>query len=79
VTKHWNTLKFPTMKTDFEMDVIVNETPGKRGPLGVVGIGEMTMVCTAPAVINAICTRAAQGSITWLRRRRIKAALAAKR
>jgi aldehyde oxidoreductase len=42
------------MKTAFDMDVIINETPRKRGPLGAVGIGEMTMVCTAPAVINAI-------------------------
>ena len=53
-TKDWNTFKFPTMKTAFDMDVIINETPRKRGPLGAVGIGEMTMVCTAPAVINAI-------------------------
>lgn len=54
-TKDWFTFKFPTMKTAFDMDVIINETPRAKGPLGAVGIGEMTMVCTAPAVINAIC------------------------
>jgi len=54
VTKDWFTFKFPTMKTAFDMDVIVRETPRAKGPLGAVGIGEMTMVCTAPAVINAI-------------------------
>ena len=32
-TKDWNTFKFPTMKTAFDMDVIINETPRKRGPL----------------------------------------------
>lgn len=53
-TKDWITFKFPTMKTAFDMDVIINETPRAKGPLGAVGIGEMTMVCTAPAVINAI-------------------------
>jgi len=37
------------------MDVIITETPRAKGPLGAVGIGEMAMVCTAPAVINAIC------------------------
>lgn len=36
------------------MDVIIKETPRIKGPLGATGIGEMTMVSTAPAVINAI-------------------------
>ncbi len=53
-TNDWSTFKFPTMKTAFDMDVIINETPRAKGPLGAVGIGEMTMVCTAPAIINAI-------------------------
>jgi aldehyde oxidoreductase len=53
-TKDWFTFKFPTMKTAFDMDVIINQTPRIKGPLGATGIGEMTMVCTAPAVINAI-------------------------
>jgi aldehyde oxidoreductase len=42
------------MKTVFDMDVIIRETPRNKGPLGATGVGEMTMVCTAPAVINAI-------------------------
>lgn len=54
VTKDWFTFKFPTMKTAFDMDVIIRETPRVKGPLGATGVGEMTMVCTAPAVINAI-------------------------
>jgi aldehyde oxidoreductase len=53
-TKDWGTFKFPTMKTAFDMDVIINETPRVKGPLGATGVGEMTMVPTAPAVINAI-------------------------
>ena len=53
-TKDWVTFKFPTTKTAFEMESIIRETPRVRGPLGATGVGEMTMVCTAPAVINAI-------------------------
>jgi aldehyde oxidoreductase len=54
-TKDWVTFKFPTMKTAFEVEVITpRETPRKRGTLGATGIGEMTMVSTAPAVLNAI-------------------------
>ncbi|MCX5815177.1 MAG: molybdopterin-dependent oxidoreductase [Proteobacteria bacterium] len=53
-TKDWFTFKFPTMKTAFDMDVIINQTPRRKGPLGATGVGEMTMVCTAPAVTNAI-------------------------
>ncbi len=53
-TKDWVTFKFPTMKTAFDMEVITRETPREKGPLGAIGIGEMTMVNTAPAVINAI-------------------------
>jgi aldehyde oxidoreductase len=54
-TKDWVTFKFPTMKTSFDMEVITPlETPRTKGTLGSTGIGEMTMVSTAPAVINAI-------------------------
>lgn len=53
-TKDWHTFKFPTMKTSFPTDVIIRETPRTKGPLGATGIGEMTMVSTAPAIINAI-------------------------
>ncbi len=54
-TKDWVTFKYPTMKTAFDMEVITpRETPRTRGTFGGTGIGEMTMVSTAPAVINAI-------------------------
>jgi aldehyde oxidoreductase len=53
-TKDWVTFKFPTMATTFDMEVIVRETPRIRGTLGATGVGEMTMVPTAPAVISAI-------------------------
>ena len=36
------------------MEVIIRETPRPHGTLGRTGVGEMTMVPTAPAVINAI-------------------------
>ncbi len=54
-TKDWKTFKFPTFKTCFDMEIIPPlETPRKKGALGSIGVGEMTMVSTAPAVINAI-------------------------
>jgi aldehyde oxidoreductase len=53
-TKDWVTFKFPTVKTAFDVKVITCETPRVNGPLGATGIGEMTMVSTAPAVTNAI-------------------------
>ena len=53
-TTDWRTFKFPTLKTAFDMEVVVRETPRIRGTLGATGVGEMSMVATAPAVINAI-------------------------
>jgi aldehyde oxidoreductase len=53
-TKDWVTFKYPTAETSFDVDYIIRETPRVRGPLGMTGIGEMTMTSTAPAVINAI-------------------------
>ncbi|MEE8348656.1 MAG: molybdopterin cofactor-binding domain-containing protein [Acidobacteriota bacterium] len=53
-SRDYATFKFPTMKTSFDMEVIIRETPRVRGTLGSTGVGEMTMVPTAPAVINAI-------------------------
>lgn len=53
-TKDWVTFKFPTMRTSFDMQTVVCQTPRKYGPRGAVGVGEMTMVPTAPAVMNAI-------------------------
>jgi aldehyde oxidoreductase len=53
-TKDWRTFKFPTIETSFEVEFIKCETTRIRGTLGSTGIGEMTMVSTAPAIINAI-------------------------
>ncbi|MBI5592852.1 MAG: molybdopterin-dependent oxidoreductase [Deltaproteobacteria bacterium] len=53
-TKDWVTFKFPTIRNSFEMQTIIRETPRPKGPLGATGVGEMCMVPTAPAVINAI-------------------------
>jgi aldehyde oxidoreductase len=46
--------KFPTIGLSFDTEIVTLETPRRNGPLGATGIGEMTMVSTAPAVINAI-------------------------
>jgi aldehyde oxidoreductase len=53
-TKDWLTFKFPTINESFEVEFIKREAPRPRGTLGSTGIGEMTMVSTAPAVTNAI-------------------------
>ncbi|MGD0794801.1 MAG: molybdopterin cofactor-binding domain-containing protein [Dehalococcoidales bacterium] len=53
-TKDWITFKFPTIENSFEVEFIKRETPRIRGTLGSTGIGEMTMVSTAPAITNAI-------------------------
>ena len=53
-THDWVTFKFPTIQQNFEMETILVETPRAKGPLGATGIGEMCMVPTMPAVINAI-------------------------
>jgi aldehyde oxidoreductase len=54
ITKDWITFHFPTITTVCEMEHIVRETPRVKGTLGATGVGEMTMVPTAPAVTNAI-------------------------
>ena len=53
-TKDWISFKFPTIKNSFEMEVHTVQTPREGAPLGSTGVGEMTMVSTAPAVTNAI-------------------------
>ena len=77
-TKDWATFKFPTMKTAFDMETVLLQTPRNRGTNGAVGVGEMTMVPTAPAVINAIHNACG----VWVTRlpavpEKVKAALAA--
>lgn len=46
--------KFPTIQNSFDSEIILLETPRENGPLGAIGVGEMAMNSTAPAVINAI-------------------------
>jgi aldehyde oxidoreductase len=53
-TKDWLTLKFPTIQQNFEMETILVETPRAKGALGATGVGEMCLLPTVPAVINAI-------------------------
>lgn len=53
-TLDWLTFKFPTIRDSFPMEILIRQTPRIRGPMGATGIGEMCMVPTAPAVINAI-------------------------
>ena len=53
-TRDWKTFKFPNIRDTFDMEIIIRQTPRPKGPLGATGVGEMCMVPTAPAVINAI-------------------------
>jgi len=53
-TTDYMTFRFPSIMNSFDYEIVVRETPRSKGPLGATGIGEMTMVPTAPAVINAI-------------------------
>lgn len=53
-TTDYVSFKFPTIKNMFEVAIINPRTPRYNGPLGATGVGEMTMVSTAPAVTNAI-------------------------
>ena len=53
-SKDWVTFKFPTINDAADVKFITRETPRLNGTLGSTGIGEMTMVSTAPAVTNAI-------------------------
>ena len=53
-TKDWVSFKFPTIGHSFQMETVIRETPRTTGPLGATGVGEMTLIPTAPAVMNAI-------------------------
>ena len=57
-TVDWVTYRYPTMKTAFDMETILLESPRKGGPLGATGVGEFTLVPTHPAIINAIADAA---------------------
>jgi len=53
-TKDWITGKFPTMKTSFDSEVLLLQTPRKKGTLGAVGVGEFVLLPTTAAIITAI-------------------------
>jgi aldehyde oxidoreductase len=53
-TRDFVSFKFPTIRDGFDIEMITLETARSNGPLGATGVGEMTMVSTAPAVTNAI-------------------------
>ncbi|MEJ2726447.1 MAG: molybdopterin-dependent oxidoreductase, partial [Deltaproteobacteria bacterium] len=53
-TKDWVTFKFPTIKTAFDTEVIIRESPLVKGTLWATWIVVLTMFSTAPAVINGI-------------------------
>ncbi len=76
-TKDWVSFKFPSIRHAVDMDTILVETPRELGTLGSVGIGEMAMVSTAPAIVNAI--RDACGAMVYelpATPERVRAALA---
>ncbi len=77
-SRDWITFKFPNIRYATDMETILVETPRELGTLGSVGIGEMAMVSTAPAIMNAI--RDATGAMVFdlpATPERVRAALAA--
>ena len=54
LTTDWKGIKFPTMGTAFDIDVILLQTHRKRGTLGAVGVGEFVLLPTAAAIVSAI-------------------------
>lgn len=53
-TRDYAALGFPKIGDSFDSRIIIRETPRSNAPLGATGVGETTMVSTAPAIINAI-------------------------
>lgn len=53
-TVDWVTYKYPTMKTSFDKEIVLIETPRANGPLGATGVGEFTLMPTSPSIMNAI-------------------------
>ena len=47
-TTDYVSFKFPTIRDTFDIDMITLETPRSNNTLGATGVGEMTMVSTAP-------------------------------
>jgi aldehyde oxidoreductase len=77
-TRDYVTFKFPNIRYAMDLESIIVETPRELGTLGSVGVGEMAMVSTAPAIVNAI--RDATGAMVYelpATPERVRAALAA--
>ncbi len=53
-TRDWVSFKFPTIRNSFETEIILLETPRKKGPLGAVGVGEFVLLPTSAAIMNAV-------------------------
>jgi aldehyde oxidoreductase len=53
-TTDWTSLKFPTMATALDTNIVLVETPRRLGALGAVGVGEFVMLPTAAAIMNAV-------------------------
>ena len=53
-TSDFESIRISTIRDIFDIEAITLQTPRSNGPLGATGIGEMTMISTAPAVTNAI-------------------------
>jgi aldehyde oxidoreductase len=53
-TSDWKNFKFPTIEMMPDMEILVQETPRPNGTMGGTGVGEMTMISTAPSITNAI-------------------------
>jgi aldehyde oxidoreductase len=53
-TADWASIKFPTVRTSFDSEIILLRTHRKKGTLGAVGVGEFVLLPTAAAIITAI-------------------------
>jgi CO/xanthine dehydrogenase Mo-binding subunit len=54
VTKNFKSYAIPTVRDMPEIITVIIEDPEPTGPFGAKGIGEPTLVPTAPAIINAV-------------------------
>ncbi|MFC1938245.1 xanthine dehydrogenase family protein molybdopterin-binding subunit [Chloroflexota bacterium] len=54
LTDNFNTYKIPRTPDMPEIEVILVEQPVHSGPFGAKGVGELAMICIAPAIANAI-------------------------
>ena len=53
-TTDWNSIKFPTMATAMDTEIILLETPRRLGTLGAVGVSEFVLLPTCASITNAI-------------------------